>query len=1025
MADDRLRTALDVLLIEHEPADEIALSSAIAAAGLPYRITVARDVAQAWATLAVRRFDLIFVSYELGDGTALDLVSAFAGQPVILTAAADDDNVTEHALQLNATDFLVKDRQRDYLKVLALRVAATLRTFEMTQRLLECEGRYHALLECSPESVCIHRSDTLLYVNPAALALLGATSTERLIGCPLSALVHPNARPWPTHGTEGVELGHSETVLLNQKGETVRVLATSTRTVYDGKPAIHTAMRDANAQARTEAEKRVREAELRESELRYRNLVETTQDLITRVDYAGRLTFVNRAAETIFGLSCSECIGLSAFDFVHEDDRAATQEAFGQWLKQNAPRLTFENRQVSRSGDVFVMHWSITADRSEAGELIGFSGIARDVTQVREQQRLLADSQAIAHIGSWKIDLATLTSTWTDETFRIFGLSPGAGVAPPLDRFVEEHVDPDDQQSLRDWVAACSSGARPPALKFRSRPIDGVSRWVLGYGALETKANGEPLCLVGTVQDITSLRQTEIQLRLSEQRLRTIIETEPECVKVVGPAGDLIEMNPAGLAMLEADNLEQVRTHSLVEFISPDYRAAFVALHRRVMAGETGTLEFQVVGLHGTQRWLETHAAPVRDPESHVTMLLGITRDVTARKRSADEKSKLEAQLQQAQKMEAVGRLAGGVAHDFNNMLGVILGHAELAMTELGPTQPMYENVAEIYRAAERSAALTGQLLAFARRQTITPTVLDLNESVASSLKMLQRLIRENIKVTWRPAEELWMVKLDPSQMSQILTNLCVNACDAIADAGVISIETANRVLDSAFCASHAEAVPGDYVELTVRDSGAGMDKATQAQIFEPFFTTKAAGKGTGLGLATVYGAVKQNHGFITVRSDQATGTTFALYIPRLLANREPIPPTRTKGAAPRGAETILLVEDEPANLTLTARLLEAQGYTVLKATSGREAMLLAFEHAGHIDLLATDVIMPDLNGRELATRLRSRFPALKCLFMSGYPADVITQHGVLDDAMFFIPKPFSIHDLAAKVRNALNAAAR
>jgi PAS domain S-box-containing protein len=360
IADDRLRTSFDVLLIEHDPADELALTSAMTEARLPYRVAVARDVAQARATLAVRRFDLIFVDYELGDGTALELVSAFAGQPVILTATANDDEVAVHALQLHAHDCLIKDRQRAHPKLLALRVATTLRAFGMTQRLLETEVRYRALLECSLEAVCIHRGDTFLYANPAALALLGANSVEELLGKPLSARVHPDAPPL---ANAGVDSALTETVLLNQKGEAVAVEARSTPIVYDAEPAVHTAMRDISARLRAENDRRLSEAQLRESEQRYRNLVETTQDLITRVDHVGRFTFVNRSAETVFGLSCAECIGLSAFDFVHEDDRAATQHAFSEWMKQDVPRLTFENRQVSRSGEVRVMHWSIAAAR--------------------------------------------------------------------------------------------------------------------------------------------------------------------------------------------------------------------------------------------------------------------------------------------------------------------------------------------------------------------------------------------------------------------------------------------------------------------------------------------------------------------------------------------------------------------------------------------------------------------------------------------------------------------------------------
>jgi PAS domain S-box-containing protein len=386
------------------------------------------------------------------------------------------------------------------------------------------------------------------------------------------------------------------------------------------------------------------------------------------------------------------------------------------------------------------------------------------------------------------------------------------------------------------------------------------------------------------------------------------------------------------------------------------------------------------------------------------------------------EQKRLQSQLHQSQKMEAVGQLAGGVAHDFNNMLGVILGYAELALMKMEPSQPFYANLCEIRSAAERSADLTRQLLAFARKQTIAPKVIDLNKSVSGVLKMLQRLIGEDIHITWLSGENLWLVKVDPSQIDQMLANLCVNARDAITDVGRMTIETGNRTFDADYCAYHLGYLPGEYVRLSVSDNGSGMDKKTVTHIFEPFYTTKTKGKGTGLGLATVYGIVKQNNGFINVYSEPGQGTTFTIYLPRHIGENGEVQNEGANEPAPLGNETILLVEDEPTILSMTAMMLKGQGYTVLTAGSATEAIRLFREQTGTIHLLMTDVVMPDMNGRDLGKELLSLYPQIKCLFMSGYTANVIAHHGVLDEGVHFIQKPFSVSELAAKVRKALDS---
>ena len=406
-------------------------------------------------------------------------------------------------------------------------------------------------------------------------------------------------------------------------------------------------------------------------------------------------------------------------------------------------------------------------------------------------------------------------------------------------------------------------------------------------------------------------------------------------------------------------------------------------------------------------------------------MLVATVRDITERKQAETKRQELEQQLAQAQKMESVGRLAGGVAHDFNNMLQVIIGNTSLALDLIPDNDQLQEHLVEILKSAERSAELTRQLLAFARKQTIQPKVMDLNETVQGMLKMLRRLIGENIELVWIPGNDLWPVKMDPSQLNQVLANLCVNARDAISEAGRVTLSTSNTTLDQSFFPSSTDELPGDYVLLTVSDTGQGMDAATRKHLFEPFFTTKAPGQGTGLGLATVFGIVKQNGGHINAYSELGHGTTFKIYLPRVCTG-EPIPAAHPveKPEGIQGSETILLVEDELSVLGLARRILEQNGYTVLAASTPAAARGAAAAHPGAIDLLITDVIMPEINGKELLRRLLAQRPNLRCLFMSGYTADVIAHRGVLEEGLNFLQKPFSVQSLTRKVREVLDSPA-
>ncbi|MBI5602139.1 MAG: PAS domain S-box protein [Deltaproteobacteria bacterium] len=511
------------------------------------------------------------------------------------------------------------------------------------------------------------------------------------------------------------------------------------------------------------------------------------------------------------------------------------------------------------------------------------------------------------------------------------------------------------------------------------------------------------------------------ELQENEERFRATFEQAAVGIAHVAPDGRWLRVNQK-LCEIVGYSRQELLQKTFQDITYPEDLDADLENVRQVLAGEipTYSMEKRYLRKDGSLVWINLTVSMVRNASGDPAYFISVIEGIGQRKKAEEEKEILQGQLLQAQKMESVGRLAGGVAHDFNNMLGVILGHAELALEQVDPAQPLHADLEEIRKAGQRAADLTRQLLAFARKQTVSPKVLDLNDMVAGMLSMLRRLIGEDIDLAWLPGIELWPVKMDPSQIDQILANLCVNARDACAGVGKVTIETKNMAFDEVYCTLHKDFIPGEYAELAVSDNGSGMGKEVLENLFEPFFTTKGMGKGTGLGLSTVYGIVKQNKGFINVSSDPGEGTTIRIYLPRFMGKNEGISTEDQSRKAAGGPETILLVEDEATMLDLTRTMLERLGYRVLTAGTPGEAIELAEEHAGEIDLVVTDVVMPEMTGSDLCKRLLSLYPDLKRLFMSGYTANVIAHYGILEEGVCFIQKPFSLMDLSFKVRETL-----
>ena len=537
-------------------------------------------------------------------------------------------------------------------------------------------------------------------------------------------------------------------------------------------------------------------------------------------------------------------------------------------------------------------------------------------------------------------------------------------------------------------------------------------------------ADGAALALCGISTDITERKVTETTLRELKELHESIVQTMNEGIVLTDTDGRVTFIN-AELAALLGRTPEELAGRSWLEFVSPDHQGRARAADARRVAGKKDRYEIELQRRDGTRIPVLVSGTPRLDSlTGRFAGCLAVFTDLGDQKRAEQERQRLQDQLYQAQKMESVGRLAGGVAHDYNNMLGVIIGYAEMALDRISAEDPLRGDLMEILQAARHSADITRQLLGFARKQPINPRILDLNDTVEGMLRMLRRLIGEDIELSWRPSAGLWPVKMDPAQIDQVLANLCVNARDAIAGVGKIAIGTANTYLDAIQGPDTAGFEPGDFVVLTVADNGSGMDPQTLERLFEPFFTTKPFGQGTGLGLATVYGIVKQNNGYIEVASAPGRGATFRVYFPR---QHRDAPVSQASAVnsndLPGGrGETILIVEDETPILHVAQQMLERLGYETLPAPSPGQALELFMAHSGRIALVITDVVMPEMNGRELAKRLKEVSPNLKTLFMSGYTADVIAQRGELESDTPFLQKPFTMRDLAVRVKQALES---
>jgi len=723
-------------------------------------------------------------------------------------------------------------------------------------------------------------------------------------------------------------------------------------------------------------------------------------DLLCITDMDGKFRRLNKEWELTFGYSVDELLNQDMTTYVHPEDISATQVKLLQ-LGKRQEVLNFVNRYRCKDGSYRWIEWR----SSPVGDRI--YSVARDITARKLAEAAQKKSEEQYKTLFEQANDAIFIMTSDEEiileanirALEMYGFTREEFIGMSMKK-----ISNDVKSSEAQVARTLEQGFIRNIECIQHRKDDTQLNVLVNASVIEFN---DKQAILTINRDITERKKVEEIMQLLAHTMESISE-----IATITDLNDrLTFVNEAFLRTYGYQRSEVIGQHISI-FWSPNNEPGL--LEEVVRQSRIGSWKGEFLNLtkDGREFPLSLHTSQVRDERGNIIGLVGISEDISAIKN-------LEAQLLQSQKMEAIGRLAGGVAHDFNNMIGIILGYASLMDEKLSDADPLKQHITAIITAAERSANLTKQLLAFARKQVIAPMVLYLNDTLSILSRMLTRLIGEDISLKLKLAQDLWNVKIDPTQIDQILANLATNARDAIDNVGMIIIETSNIAIGKEYAQEHVDVIPGEYVQLSFSDNGKGMDKNTQIRIFEPFFTTKPKGKGTGLGLATVFGIVKQNNGFISVYSELNHGTSFKIFLPRFYADAEKMVEL-TATELQEGTETVLVVEDEEELLDLAKMTLEKYGYTVLTAKSPGDAILTSEQYHQQIHLLITDVVMPWMNGKELHNRLAKIRPGLRVIYMSGYTADVVTERGILEEGMHFIQKPFKPMDFVAKVQQVL-----
>jgi PAS domain S-box-containing protein len=768
-------------------------------------------------------------------------------------------------------------------------------------------------------------------------------------------------------------------------------------------------------------------------------IVESSDDAIIGKTLDGIITSWNRSAERIFGYTAAEAVG-RPITLIVPSDRQDEEIAILGKIRRGERIDHFETVRLHKNGSRLDVSLTVSPIRDADGTVVGISKTSRDITEQRRTAEQLRLATEAGEIGLWDIDVSSGALFWDMRCRTMFGVAADTPVT--IDTFYA-CLHPIDRKAVTAALtAALEPGVRATYdVEFRVVGPDGdAMRWVAAKGRGVFDEAGRCLRCVGTAIDITARKRSEMRLQelnemleqgmantLAERKLLAdIVETTDAFIQVVDRDFRLMAINRAGADEVERIVGSRPETGTDIRHLldsHPAFQALMTGLWSRALAGEEFTALESLVDGDGEPRYYEMKFNTLRDAAGDLRGAYQFAQDVTKRVHDEARLEEVEDQLRQAQKMEAIGQLAGGIAHDFNNMLAVVMGSLELLDRRVGPDDPRARHYAEAaIDGAKRAATLTQRLLAFSRRQPLQPQVLNVNRLVSGMSDLLHRSLGPEIRLETVLAGGLWPVHADPNQLESVILNLGVNARDAMPQGGRLTIETQNAFLDSRYSARNIGVPAGQYVLIGVSDTGVGMPPEVAEKAFDPFFTTKDIGKGTGLGLSQVYGFVKQSGGNVKIYSEPGQGTTIKIYLPRApgagVADEEGdvvLPPLTGDER-----EIILVVDDEPAVRQFSVDALSELGYRVLEA-DGAAAALRALEANPDVDLLFTDIAMPEANGRHLADRACALRPGLKVLYTTGYTQNAVVHNGVVDPGVELISKPFTLDELAAKVRSLLD----
>jgi PAS domain S-box-containing protein len=884
---------------------------------------------------------------------------------------------------------------------------------------MKYEETYRMFFENSREAVFITTPDgRYLDINPAGVELFGYGSREEMLRLNIDTdiFIDPAARKDYTRRL--LESGYVRDYRMELKRKDGRrlVVLTTASAIRDDKGDI-IAYQGINYDI-TERE-REKEA-LRENMDRLDLALKSANMGVWQIDIPNNKLFFSEQSFRLLDIDPSSFRGTHQefWRVIHPDDLDYMRRNIDVSIEQGMYRT--EYRVIWRDGSVHYITGRGKVVKDASGRPVKIHGIHWDITEQKQVDEALRLSEErlkrtldAAHVVAWEINVdgSHHEAGPVDE---LFGRQKGFHHPEVSDLL--QSVHPEDRENMKELVQAALRGEREYQAEYRVLAEDGTIRWIEAVGTLQRNRSGAPARLLGIARDITEHKRMDDALRRSEERFKQLLQNSNDLIILLDRDCLITSVHGPLEGRLGYRHEELTGLHAL-DLIHPDDKdniARALTEGLAQPAASVKTVEYR--SRHKNGKWvpLEAVGANLLDDPAVQAIVINV-RDIS-------ERTRLQEQLQQAMKMEAVGRLAGGVAHDFNNILTTISGNIELARMDIEPSHPVSRCLDHIMKAADSAASLTHQLLAFSRRQIIEPVVLNLNDLVRNVKHMIERLIGENIELKTSLEKALGSVRVDPGQFEQVLVNLAVNARDAMPDGGRLTIETSNITFDEVYCAGHAGAVPGDYVALVVTDTGCGISDDVREHIFEPFFTTKGKTHGTGLGLATIFGIVQQAGGSIDVRSEVGRGSAFRIFIPRAGLQAEGLTKQRPSPEKQKGDETILIVEDDESVREVAVLALKDAGYQVIEASNGDEALLLADKLQGRIDLLMTDVVMPGINGRELSERLAGLYPDMKALFTSGYTEDVILRHGVSDARINFIRKPYSLLNLTGKIREVLDA---